>query len=173
MAYQRTIGWNSETLNMKKEIIAIIHNVRSVHNVGSMFRTADAAGISKLYLTGFTPSPLNRFKEFIPQFSKVALGAEKTISWEKVDSPGEVIKKLKKENFKILALEQSSRSISYSHASLKKYSKIAIVVGNEVKGLSPSLLKAADRVIEIPMHGEKESLNVGVAFGIAVFALRE
>lgn len=155
-----------------KEIVAVIHNVRSLHNVGSIFRTADAAGVSKIYLYGITPAPVDRFGRPAPQLAKVALGAEKTVPWEAVRSPraiSKLLEKLKKEGYRILAVEQSKKSVPYH--KLKFAGKIALIVGNEVKGLPKGLLKKADKILEIPMKGSKESLNVSVAFGVALFGL--
>ena len=97
----------------KQEVALILHNIRSVENVGAMFRTADAAGVSKIYLCGITPSPLDRFGHVRPQLKKVALGAEKTVPWEKVKSSGRLIDKLKKDGYKIFAVEQSKNSLPY------------------------------------------------------------
>src|SRR3989338_4544510 len=94
-------------------MIAILHNIRSLHNVGSIFRTADAAGIEKLYLCGITPEPVDRFGRFREQFTKVSLGAEKTVKWEKVKITANLIDKLKKEGYKIFAVEQSKNSTPY------------------------------------------------------------
>lgn len=168
-------------------MIAILHNIRSMHNVGSIFRTADAAGLEKLYLCGITPAPKDRFGDWRPQIAKVALGAEKYIPWEKVGSTTYVIKKLKVQGYKIFALEQERRAVPYYRMkpSKKKHEKIALVVGNEVKGLSSTILNLADKILEIPMRGAmvrqahhprhvgcgKESLNVAVAFGIVAFHL--
>jgi 23S rRNA (guanosine2251-2'-O)-methyltransferase len=158
------------------KLVVIAHDIRSVHNVGSIFRTADAAGVEKIYLCGITPPPLDRFKEVRPDFAKVALGAENYILWESAKTTAGVIKQLKKEGYKIFAIEQSKRSMPYySVASLGLLgtdARIAIIVGNEVKGLPPAVLRASDHILEIPMMGKKESLNVGVAFGIVVFGLR-
>ncbi len=160
---------------MKLAVIA--HDVRSVHNVGSIFRTADAAGVEKIYLCGITPTPLDRFTQVRPDFAKVALGAEDYIAWESAKTTMEVVDRLKEEGYEIFALEQSARSVPYydvardpklAHAD----ARVAIIVGNEVKGLPPSILTASDRILEIPMMGKKESLNVAVAFGIAAFGLR-
>lgn len=153
-----------------KEIVAVLHDIRSLHNVGSIFRTADAAGVAKLYLCGITGSPLDRFGNVRPDVAKVALGAEKTVAWEKAVGTVAVLKRLKAEGYKILALEQSGNSIPY-YKLQTAYNKVALVLGNEVKGLPPSILKLADKVLEIPMKGQKESLNVSVAFGVAVFSL--
>lgn len=153
-------------------MVAILANIRSLHNVGSIFRTADGAGIEKLYLAGITPSPLDRFGAIIPQLSKVALGAEKTVAWEKVSTAGKAIAMLKKDGYKIWALETGRKSIPYYRSKVKSSKlKIALVVGNEVRGLSPALLKKCDKIISIPMRGKKESLNVGVAFGVVAYGL--
>ncbi len=154
------------------KLIVVVHNVRSAHNVGSIFRTADAAGVEKIFLCGITPAPLDRFKEVRADFAKVALGAEKYIAWESARTTGAVIKRLKKEGYEVFALEQSKRAAPYYAARLASGARVAIVVGNEVKGLPPSILRSADRILEIPMMGKKESLNVAVAFGIVVFGLR-
>ena len=156
------------------QLIAILHDIRSVHNVGSIFRTADGTGIEKLYLCGITPAPIDRFKKIRPDFAKVALGAEKNVTWESALDTSVLIKKLKQEGWKILSLEQSKRSIPYYRVSDIKSNgqKVALVVGNEVEGIPSSILKLSDAIIEIPMSGNKESLNVSVAFGIAAYRLR-
>lgn len=155
-------------------MIAILYNIRSLHNVGSIFRTADAAGIEKLYLCGITPTPLDQFGKIRPQLAKVSLGAEKTVPWEKFSSTSRLIDKLKKEKYKIFAIEQSKKSIPYNKiGTFARESRAALILGNEVKGLSPAILKKCDKILEIPMHGEKESLNVAVAFGIVTFRLLE
>jgi tRNA G18 (ribose-2'-O)-methylase SpoU len=157
-------------------LVGILHDVRSVHNVGSIFRTADGAGLEKLYLCGITPTPVDRFKKIRPDFAKVALGAEKSVAWEFIENIGTFIKKLKKEGWTILVLEQSKKSIPYYLATdvfwNDRHQKAALVVGNEVGGIPPVILKLADAILEIPMLGEKESLNVSVAFGIAAYRAR-
>ena len=152
-------------------MVAVIHNIRSLHNVGSIFRTADGAGVEKIYLTGYTPGPEDKFGKPIPQFAKVSLGAEKSVPWKKIKDINRAIKNLKKDGYKIIALEQSPKSVPYDSLTTNHQSLIALLVGNEVRGLSPAILKKADKIIEIPMRGRKESLNVSVAFGIAVYAL--
>lgn len=154
-----------------KRFAVLLHNIRSLHNVGSIFRTADAAGAGKIYLCGITPSPLDRFGRPEPKLTKVSLGAEKYIPWEKARSAARVIDSLKKEGFTILAVEQSKKSVAYHKFRARKNQKIALILGNEVKGLPPSILKKCDKILEIPMRGKKESLNVSVAFGIVVFSL--
>lgn len=154
-------------------MVAILHNIRSRHNVGSIFRTADAAGIEKLYLCGITPTPLDKFGKLRPQLGKVALGAEKTVPWEHCKSSAALIKKLKKQGYKIFAVEQDKKSIPYYKLSdvLTRQHRIALVLGNEVGGLPSAILKLSDKILEIPMRGKKESLNVSVAFGIVAFRL--
>lgn len=164
-------------------LAVIAHDIRSVHNVGSIFRTADAAGVEKIFLCGITPAPLDRFRHVRADFAKVALGAEEYIAWESAPETGDVIARLKKESWQILALEQSAHSVPYyeeaarlarsaAHTRARDDARIAIVLGNEVSGLPPSILAVADRIIEIPMLGKKESLNVAVAFGVVAFGLR-
>ncbi len=153
----------------KKDIRVLLHNIRSAHNVGSMFRTSDAIGVSHVYLSGYTPTPLDKFARPVKEIAKTALGAEKTIPWEGIKNPSTLITKLKGEGFQIIAIEKDARAIDY-----KKFlpgEKTLILVGNEVRGLSPSMKKQTDTIIEISMQGSKESLNVSVAFGIAIFRL--
>ncbi len=153
-------------------MVAILANIRSLHNVGSIFRTADAAGVQKLYLAGITPTPRDRFGNPEPKLAKVALGAEKTVAWEKAASVSALINQLKKEGFKIWAVEQSKKSIPYYRLKIKNSKlKIGLVFGNEVSGLSPAILKKCDKILEIPMKGKKESLNVSVAFGVVAFGI--
>ena len=154
---------------MKGNIYLVLHNIRSLHNVGSIFRTADAAGVSKIYLTGYTPSPKDVFGNYRKEISKIALGAEKYIEWEKVRYIEPLIKRLKKEHVQIIALEQARVAIDYR--KFKPRFPLALILGNEVRGLSPSILKKCDKVIQIPMQGRKESLNVSVAAGIALFSI--
>lgn len=154
-------------------MIVIFHNIRSLFNVGALFRTADAAGVTKLFLTGYTPAPVDLFGKPRFQLAKVSLGAETYVLWEKQYSAVNLIKKLKKQGWEIWAIEQTSNSIPYyrQKADAKKTKKIALIVGNEVRGLSSSILRQCHKILEIPMLGKKESLNVAVAFGIVAFAL--
>ena len=154
------------------EIIVILHNIRSLHNVGSIFRTADATGVTRIYLCGITPAPLDKFGRLRPQLAKVSLGAEKSVVWSKTSGTSKLIDKLKADGFKIFAVEQSKKSTPYYRLrATNTKRKFALILGNEVKGLPPSILKRADKILEIPMRGEKESLNVAVAFGIVAFGL--
>lgn len=153
----------------KQESVLILHNIRSAHNVGAMFRTAEAVGISKIFLTGYTPAPLDKFNKPRADISKASLGAELMIPWGLYKQVGSVLKKLKKENYTLIGIEQSSASVDYK--KIKTKNPIAFMMGNEVLGISPTLLKQCDIVAEIPMKGRKESLNVSVAFGVAAFRI--
>ncbi len=152
-----------------KRVVAILYDIRSTHNVGSIFRTADAAGVSKIYLTGYTPTPTDRFGRVQKDIAKTALGAEKSVPWEQVKSPSALITRLKKEGFHIVGVEQAKNAIDYRRVRLK--ANTAVVFGNEVTGIPSALLKKCDVLAEIPMRGKKESLNVSVAAGIALFRL--
>lgn len=149
----------------------ILDNIRSISNVGSVFRTADALGIEKIYLGGITPGPLDFFGRPIRKFVKVSLGAEKTVSWEKAKNVSRLADKLRKEGFRLIAVEQSEDSVPYFKLKIKKSSlkKTAFIFGNEVGGISKSVMDKCDKIIEIPMLGRKESLNVAVSFGVAMF----
>jgi tRNA G18 (ribose-2'-O)-methylase SpoU len=153
--------------------VAILHDIRSVVNVGAIFRTCDAAGISKIYLTGITPTPLDRFGRTRTDLAKAALGAEKTVAWEFFQKVEPVLEALKKEGYKIVAIEQSPISIDYKKVRehISSHNDIAFLVGNEVGGVPMQLLSCCDFVAEIPMEGQKESLNVSTAFGIATFRI--
>ena len=151
------------------EVAVLLHNIRSTHNVGSIFRTADALGVYKIYLSGYTPTPVDKFSRARKDVAKVALGAEKNIVWEYVKNPETIIKKLKKEKYQVVALEQSKKSIDYKKVKIAR--PVLFIVGNEVVGIEPKILSLADVVAEIQMKGNKESLNVSVAFGVAVFRI--
>lgn len=153
---------------MTKENIVIIHDVRSVENVGAMFRTADAAGVKKIYLTGYTPTPLDRFGRKRGDLAKSALGAEEFVEWEQKKSLPALIAKLKKEGRQIIAVEQAENSTDYRKIKLKN--KNVFIMGNEVTGVPKNILNKCDVIAEIPMYGKKESLNVSVSFGIVIFA---
>lgn len=137
--------------------------------MGAIFRTADAIGVTKIYLTGYTPTPLDRFGSPRKDIAKSALGAEKTVLWEQTKSPSALIKKLKKEKIFVVGLEQSAHSKDYK--KFRPSVRTVLLVGNEVLGISRPLQASCDALIEIPMRGGKESLNVSVAAGIALFRL--
>lgn len=150
-------------------MVVILHNIRSSYNVGSIFRTADGAGVKKIYLCGITPSPKDKYGRVNQKLVKVSLGAEKSVDFEKVKSAYNLISRLKKEGYKILALEQAKKSQNLFKFKTRKSEKYALLLGGEVKGLPKSILKKSDKILEIPQKGKKESLNVAVAFGIAIF----
>lgn len=151
--------------------VVVLDNLRSVHNVGSIFRTSNAVGVEKIYLCGTTPTPLDNKGERRKDFAKVALGAEDTVKWEYIESTFDCIKKLKEENYFIISLEQSEKSVDYKEVSVEGKEKFAFVVGAEVVGISAEVLAQSDVIAEIPMLGTKESLNVTIAFGIAVYRI--
>lgn len=152
-----------------KEIILILDNIRSVHNVGSIFRTAEGAGVSKIYCVGTTPTPLDRFGRKRRDFAKVSLGSEDMLKWEYAEHGLNIVKRFKKEGYRIIALEQSPDSMLYK--KVKKSDKNVLILGNEVEGVSKDLLKQAHIIAEIPMNGQKESLNVSVSAGIALYGI--
>jgi tRNA G18 (ribose-2'-O)-methylase SpoU len=151
------------------ENIVILHNIRSAENVGSMFRTAEAAGVKKIYLTGYTPTPIDNFGRKRKDIAKTALGAEDFVNWEQKKNIFSLFKSLGSRTTKlqIIGIEQDENSIDYK--KLKLRTKNVFIVGNEVKGLSKKILFKCDVIAEIPMHGKKESLNVSVALGIVLF----
>jgi len=154
---------------MRNKSYIILHNIRSAQNVGAIFRTADACGISKIYLSGYSSKPTDRFGREVTAISKTALGAEKDVAWEYFSQVGSIFKKLKKQGIEIIAVEQSENSTDYKKVKLKK--DTAFIFGNEVKGISKTLLFKCDRIAEIPMLGKKESLNISVTVGIALFRI--
>lgn len=149
--------------------VLILHDIRSAQNVGSLFRTSDAIGISKIYLSSITPSPVDRFGRDRNDIAKTALGAQKNIPWESYNDITSLIKKCKERGYFVVAIEQSSRSIDYKKIETKE--KMVFILGNEVSGLSKDILTEVDVVAEIPMVGKKESLNVSVAGGIILFRI--
>ena len=153
-----------------REIFLLLDSIRSVHNAGSIFRTAETLGVSRIYCCGTTPTPLDRFGRKRSDFAKVSLGAEDMVAWEHADDAVAVAKKRSKEGFEVIALEQAAGSVDYKNVELKS-DKFLVVLGNEVEGVSPELMKLTDIVAEIPMRGEKESLNVSVSAGIFLFRL--
>lgn len=154
---------------MSRDIRILLHNIRSVYNVGAIFRTADALGVSKIYLSGYTPTPLDRFSNERKDFAKSALGAEKTMAWEYSKNPTKIIDGIKKEKFQIVSIEQDKKSIDYKKAKINN--KTLVILGNEVSGISKNILKKSNLIVEIPMRGGKESLNVSVSAGIVLFRL--
>jgi tRNA G18 (ribose-2'-O)-methylase SpoU len=165
------ISLNRSSLNelhlvKKLPVYVVLHSIRSSYNVGSIFRTSDGAMIEKLYLCGYTPHPPKK------EILKTALGATESIKWEYVKDTLAVIKELKSRGIKICALELTDNSKPYYNLTKDDF-PIAIVVGNEISGVSQEILDYCDLSIEIPQYGIKQSLNVAVAYGITIFRLRE
>lgn len=154
-------------------MVGILHNLRSVHNTASIFRTADGAGVEKLYLCGTTPSPLDAFGRLRQDFTKVSLGAESSVSWELRARTADCIRRLKAAGYFICAAEITPYAVPYTEAKFlgARAPKIALVMGHETEGVPKSILARCDGVVSIPMHGKKESLNVAVAFGILAFEI--
>ncbi len=150
---------------MTEKFVLVIPNIRSGHNVGAMFRTADGAGVDKIYICGYSPTPPH------PQVDKVSLGAEKSVPWEYAKQTSRLLKKLKKEGYNIVGLEQSKRSQNIF--DFKPTFPLALVVGNEKTGLPKSWQTLCDNLIDIPMRGKKNSLNVSVAGGITMYYLAQ
>ncbi len=164
MAVKQTNKFKSQ-----KEFYLIAHNIRSLHNVGAIFRTSDSFGISKLFLTGYTGAPVGKNADKI---AKVALGAEQFVPWEQKKSLAAVIKKLRASGVRIAVLENN---VKYKTIPLQKYKPkfpLALILGEEVKGNTKKIMESADDILEIPMYGKKESLNVSVACGIALYGIR-
>lgn len=156
-------------ITQKPEICLALNNIRSTHNVGSIFRTSDAVGVENIYLCGVTPTPIDRFGRHRKDIAKVALGAEKTIVWEYCKDIRDLIDIKKKQGFDIFALEQNEKSIDYRQVKVKK--NTLIILGEETKGIEKEILDKCDKVLEIPMRGNKESLNVSVATGVLLYSL--
>lgn len=154
-----------KTILNNPELYVVLDNIRSRENVGSIFRTADGVGVNKIYLCGITPIPPHE------KISKAALGAEQHVSWEYRAKTWQVLRELKNLKFEVVGLEQTKSSKNVFEYKSLKNKKIALIVGNEVQGISPKILKYCSEVVHIPMRGKKESLNVSVATGVALYTL--
>ncbi len=159
------------------KLVIIAHNIRSIHNVGSVFRTAEGLGVEKLYLTGYTPYPKIEGDPRLPHeinkidkaISKVSLGAEKYLDFETKKDIKKLVKQLKQDGYRIVALEQSKKSINLNQ--YKPLERIVLIIGNEVEGIDSSTLSLVDDIVEIPMLGKKESFNVVQAMAMASYYL--
>lgn len=145
-------------------MIVIAHNIRSLHNVGSIFRSADVFDVEHIYLTGYTGTPPRK------EIAKTALGSEHRVKWTRQEDVIEILEQLKKDGHRIIALETGDDSVSLN--SLQPTGKDVIILGNEVEGVEKDIIAVCDIIAEIPMQGQKKSLNVSVAAGIAMFAIR-
>ena len=149
----------------KTPIIIVLDDIRSLHNIGSVFRTADSILVEKIYLCGITAIPPNK------EIHKTALGATETVTWEYAENILEVIENLKKENIQVFAIEQVENAIYLNNFKVQKNQKYAIVMGNEVFGVSQKAIEICNGTIEIPQLGTKHSLNIAVTTGIVVWDL--
>lgn len=168
----------------KRQIIIIAHNIRSTHNVGSIFRTAEGLGIKEIIISGYTPFPKVHNESFIEtgrlphlankihdQIHKTALDAEDIVPFSLSKDIKKTIQELKDDDFKVVALEQTKDSILLPELETNNFDKIALILGEEVNGVSQEILDLADLKLEIPMFGKKESFNVSVATGIALYKI--
>lgn len=149
----------------KTPIIVVLDNIRSLNNIGSVFRTSDAFLIEKIYLCGICATPPNK------EIHKTALGATESVDWEYVEDTMDLIKRLNAENIHVLAIEQAENSTMLHEFSPKKEQKYAVVFGNEVKGVQQAVVSASDTCIEIPQLGTKHSLNISVSCGVVLWDL--
>lgn len=162
---------------MDRNIIVIAHNIRSTHNIGSILRSCDGFGVEKVYFTGYSPYPKSVDDDRLPhlaekinkQIHKTALGAEQSVKWQKVEIY-EIIAELQNTGFVVVGLEQHAKSVSLNE--YHPVNKIALILGEEVHGIPDKIAALCDKFIEIPMTGTKESFNVSVAAGIALYQLR-
>lgn len=161
-------------MSQEPSLIFILHDLRSAHNVGSIFRSADGIGVAKIYCVGYTPIPARSGRQYLTtaekELKKTALGAETWIPWESRKNISILLSKLKKEGFQIVGLEINQKSIDYQ--DFKPAGKVALIVGNEIDGIPKKILDLCDAIVSIPMQGKKESLNVSVAGAIAGFHIR-
>ncbi len=148
-------------------MLGLLDNIRSSHNVGSIFRSADGAGFAHLYLCGITPTPARN-----PEIGKTALGAEKSLTWSYHPNAHDLAKQLKTEGRKLIALERATQSMPIQEFHPSSQQACVLIVGNEPAGVDPELLELADQVVSLPMLGTKESLNVSISFSIAAYWLR-
>lgn len=145
----------------------ILEDIRSAYNVGAIFRTADAAGVAKVFLAGYTPAPTDRFGRVQPEIEKTSLGASATMPWEQIATTNEIIERLKGDGVTVVAVELAKGSVPLK--DFKEPEQVAYIVGNEVDGVRPETLAAADVIVELPMLGQKESLNVSVTAGVVLY----
>jgi 23S rRNA (guanosine2251-2'-O)-methyltransferase len=150
----------------KTPLALVLDNVRSMNNVGSAFRTADAFALEKLYLCGITATPPHR------EIQKTSLGAEQAVAWEHAESTATLCKKLQEEGYTVLAVEQAEGSTILHRFSPSKEAKYALVFGNEVFGVDDEVMQLADGCLEIPQFGTKHSLNISVSIGVVVWQLK-
>ncbi len=145
----------------------ILHDIRSHYNVGAIFRTCDGAGVAEVYLSGLTPLPIDRFGRKVPEIHKTALGAEESVPWSAVADLPALIASLKERGIRVVVVEQAPGSVAL--ADFRETTDTAYLLGSETEGVPPEIVASADVVLELPMKGEKESLNVSVVAGIVLY----
>ncbi len=147
----------------KYPLVMVLDNIRSMNNIGSIFRTCDAMNVEKLYLCGITACPPQK------EIAKTALGATESVNWEYVEEVAELVRRLKEEQYTIAVVEQTDTSVMLQQVDFKQYEKLCLIVGNEVFGVTDAVLPLADLAVEIPQFGTKHSLNVTIAAGIVLW----
>lgn len=152
---------------VKIPIAGLLDNLRSVHNVGSIFRSADGAGFSPLYLCGITPTPTRN-----PEITKTALGSEDSVEWSYHPNSIDLAVNLKDQGFRLITLERTEHSLPIQHCKINQGDRLVVIVGNEPAGVDPALIGLSDDVVSLPMLGTKESLNAAISFSIAAYWLR-
>jgi len=156
-----------------KEQIVVLENIRSAHNVGSIFRTADGAGVSQLYLVGYTPAPTDRFGREVPEIKKTSLGATHTVPWSVESSGVDVVRALQAQGVWVVVVEQTDNAVDFYDYRAPSEKPVAYIFGNEIDGVTPVVVAAANQVVEVPMYGVKESLNVAVTVGIVLYGSKQ
>ena len=165
LTHEEIVDRQKEHLKQKRlPVTVVLNNIRSLYNVGSIFRTADGAGVEKIWICGISGHPPDK------QISKTALGAEAQVPWEHEEDVVKIIKKLKKQGYQIVLLEQIEKSVSYDEFIPK--GPVCLVIGNEISGINDEIVALCDSAVEIEMAGIKNSLNVSVAFGIIAYHMR-
>lgn len=165
LTHQEILDRQQEKLeDPRLSVTVILNNIRSLHNVGSIFRTSDGAGVEKIWLCGITGYPPN------PQIAKTALDAQEHVPWEYAEDPAVIIDRLKSQGYQIVLLEQTQESIPYDE--FIPQGPVCLILGNEIEGISEGILSKCDTAIEINMAGIKHSLNVSVAFGVVIYRLK-
>lgn len=152
----------------------VLSDIRSIQNVATIFRSADGIGVSKIWLCGLTPGPLDKYGIVIPKFKRISLDAEETVKWAQSGDVTDVISSLKEEGRFVIGVETGDRAIEYTDIEMDEFfENVVLVMGSETDGLSDEVMDLCDEILEIPMQGDKVSLNVAVAFSIAGFVVRD
>lgn len=148
---------------VNEDLVVVLDNVRSRHNVGSLFRTADSFGVGRMVLCGFTPCPPHR------EIEKTALGATTSVPWVQEEDTASALERLKVQGYRVVAVEQTVQAVPFTHLVPKRNEKIALVLGNELSGVSDDVVQHSDTCVMVPQHGSKHSLNVSVCGGLVIW----